>query len=80
MGVVTLKVPESQLVEWIRQLSPAGKQAVLAALIPNLDRLEWLGDYGRERIRAICADRGLDWDRLDDPARERLIDDLLHEA
>jgi hypothetical protein len=80
MGVVTLEIPESQVVEWIRQLSPAAKHAVLKALIPQLDALEELVDYGSERIRTICADRGLDWDSLDEVQRDRLVDDLLHGA
>ena len=80
MGVLTLEVPESQVIEWIRQLSPAGKQAVLRMLIPDLDRLESLVDYGDQRVRAICADRGLEWDGLDEGERERLIDTLLHEV
>jgi len=78
MGVVTLEVPESQVVEWIRRLSPAGKQAVLRALIPLLDEFEHMVDYGDERIRALCAARGLDWDRLGEDERERLVDTLLH--
>ena len=45
-GVVTLEVPESQVLEWVRQLSPEAKQSVLRALIPRLDQLEALVDYG----------------------------------
>ena len=78
MGVVTLEIPESQVVEWVRQLSPAAKHAVLKALIPQLDRLEELVDYGSQRMRKICAERGLEWDSLDEAQRERLINDLLH--
>ena len=37
MGVIPLEIPEAQLVEWVRQLSPAAKQSVLKALIPRLD-------------------------------------------
>jgi hypothetical protein len=80
MQTVTLTVPESQLIEWVRQLSPQSKQAVLRALIPNLDELEELVDYGNQRIRQICAERGLDWDRLTEDEREQLIDQLLHSA
>lgn len=80
MGVVTLQVPESQVIEWIRQLSPSGKQAVLKALIPQLDKLESLLDYGSQRIRALCAERDVAWDSLSEDEREQLIDELLHEA
>ena len=79
MGIVTLEVTESQVVEWVRQMSPESKQEVLRALIPQLDALEAMVDYGSERIRALCAGRGLDWDSMTEQERERLIDELLHE-
>jgi hypothetical protein len=60
-------------------MSPEAKHEVLRALIPRLDALEALVDYGGERIRALCIERGLDWDRMTEQDRERLIDELLHE-
>jgi hypothetical protein len=79
MSVVTLEVSESQIVEWVLQLSPASRQSVLRALIPRLDELEALMDYGNQQIRSLCAERGLDWDALGEDERERLINELLHE-
>jgi hypothetical protein len=78
MGMITLEIPEAQLVEWVQQL--AAKQSVLRALIPRLDELEVLVDYGSQRVRALCAERGLNWDELTEDERERLVDELLHEA
>jgi hypothetical protein len=80
MGVVTLEVPESQVVEWVEQLSPEAKQLVLRALIPRLDQLEALVDYGSQRVRALCAERGLDWGGMTEEERQRLVDGLLHET
>jgi len=80
MGTITLEIPESQVVEWVQQLSPVAKQAVLRALVPRLDELEALVDYGSQRVRALCAERGLDWDALTEDERQQLIDELLHEA
>ena len=80
MGRVTVEVSESQVVEWVQQMSPEAKHEVLRALIPRLDAFEALVDYGRERIRALCARRGLDWDSMTEQDRERLIDELLHEG
>jgi len=80
VGRVTVEVSESQVVEWVRQMSPAAKHEVLRALIPRLDALEALVDYGGERIRALCTERGLDWDSMAEEERERLIDELLHEG
>jgi predicted Fe-S protein YdhL (DUF1289 family) len=79
VGRVTVEVSESQVVEWVQQMSPEAKHEVLRALIPRLDALEALVDYGGERIRALCAERGLDWDSMTEQERERLIDELLHE-
>ena len=64
MGVVTLEVSESQVVDWVRRVSPEARRAILRALIPQLDELDDLVDYGDQRIRAVCAERGLDWARL----------------
>jgi hypothetical protein len=80
MAEVMLPVREPQIVELVRQLSPEGKRIVLQVLIPDLDQLEALVDYGDERIRALCAQRGIDWRTLSEEERQTLIDDLLHEA
>lgn len=80
MQTVTLEVSESQLIRWVRQLSPAAKRNVLRALIPRLDEAEALVDYGEQRVRELCAARGLDWDMLPEDERARLVDALLHEA
>lgn len=79
MTEVVLPLRESQVVELIQQLSPEGKRAVLRTLILDLDQFELLVDYGNEQIRALCQQRGIDWDSLSEEERERLIDDLLHE-
>jgi hypothetical protein len=79
MSVVTLEVSESQIVAWVLQLSPATRQSVLRALIPRLDGLNELMDYGSQQIRTLCAERGRDWDSLGEDERERLIDELVHE-
>lgn len=80
MGSVTVELSEAQVVEWVQQMSPQAKAEVLRALIPRLDAFEALVDYGRRRIRALSAERGLDWDDITEEERERLIDDLLHQG
>ncbi len=80
METITLEIPESQLVEWVQRLSPSVKQSVLRALIPEMDALEQLLQYGNERIRAVAAQRGVNWDNLNEQQREKLIDEILHEA
>jgi len=80
MDTITLEIPETQLVELLRKLSPAAKQSALKALIPEMDELEGLMCYGDKRVRAICARRGIDWNSLNEQERQQLIDDILHEA
>jgi len=41
---------------------------------------ESLVDYGSEQIKKVCAERGIDWDALDEESRTKLIDQILHEA
>ena len=77
---VTLTVPESQVIEWVRQLSPKAKLDVLRTLVPELDELEALVDHGSQRMRDLAAKRGIDWDSLTENERQQLIDELLHES
>ena len=53
---------------------------MLPAFIPRLDVAETLVDYGEQRMRELCAARGVNWDLLAEDERERLVDTLLHEA
>lgn len=80
METITLEIPEKQLVEWVQRLSPSVKQPVLRALIPEMDALEQLLQYGNERIHEVAAQRGIDWESLNEQQREKLINDILHEA
>jgi hypothetical protein len=79
METITLQVPEAQVLEWVQQLSPSAKQQVIRTLLPELDRLEALVDYGGQRVRSLCAQRGVNWEALSDAEREALIDAWLHE-
>jgi len=80
MSTITIEIPESQVVAWVNQLSPAAKRAILQLLIPDLDQFEALVDYGNQRIRELCSERGLDWDSLSEEDRQEFIDTLLHQA
>ena len=80
MQTVMLEVPETQIVRWVRQLSPAAKRSVLKILVPRLDEVESLVDYGEQQVRELSARRGLNWDHLSEDQREQLVDTMLHEA
>ncbi|MEJ5310146.1 MAG: hypothetical protein WHX52_10260 [Anaerolineae bacterium] len=79
MTTIQLELPESQVLKLVRQLSPAGKRAALYELIPALDELDTLVDEGDKRIRALCAERGVEWDALTESQRMQFVDTLLHE-
>ena len=38
-----------------------------------------LMEYAETQLRKLCAARGLDWDAMNEPDRERFVDDLIHE-
>lgn len=35
--------------------------------------------YGEQKMRELCASRGLDWDKMSEEARERFVDERIHE-
>jgi len=79
MATVTLELSESQVLELVRKLPAESKRAVLREIIPSLDAFEGLVEYGSARMRDLCAQRGIAWDKLTDEERQGLVDDLLHE-
>jgi len=70
---------EEQILEALGRLSSRGKREVLRRLIGDLDELDRIVDRNQERLRAICAERGVDFSSLSDEEREGLIDRVLHE-
>lgn len=77
---ILLPVSEHQVIALARQMTPDGKRTLLRNLIPEMDALDRLVDYGDQRIRALCASRGLDWDEFSDDERMQLLDDMMHEV
>ena len=71
---------EEQVLRALDQLSPTARRLALAKLIPGYDALDRLVERNRCRIEAMCRERGLDFARMTEEERERLIDDLLHQA
>lgn len=78
--MVTLTLSDQQVVELVKQLPPDSKRAVLDALIDERE-LWWnmIVSQGEEKLRKLASQRGLDWDKMPEIEREKLVDDLLHE-
>jgi predicted dinucleotide-binding enzyme len=77
--MVTLAIPEEQVVQLVKQLSPQSKQRVLIDLTAERD--DWWQTAAREGeadLRRLAAERGLNWDALSEIEREAFVDDLLH--
>lgn len=78
--MVTLTLSDKQVVELVKQLPPASKQAVLDALIGERESWwEMTVAQGEERLRKLASQRGLDWDKMPETEREGFVDILLHE-
>jgi hypothetical protein len=80
MIMPVLNLSNDQVIELVKQLPPEGKQAVLEALIA--DRDSWWDEmliHGERQLRLICAERGLDWDSMNEDEREVFVDELIHE-
>ena len=76
----TIKLTTEQVIEFIRQMPPKEKRAVLIALaeksnVNQADRMI----YAESQVKQLCVSWGLDWDSMTEEERENFIDDLVHE-
>lgn len=76
----TLNLTDDQVMELITQLPPERKRAALYNLARGVQlQREKRMEYGESQIRKICAQRGLNWEDMNEEARETFIDTLIHE-
>lgn len=76
----TIQLTTEQVIDFIQQMPPKEKRAVLIALaekasIGEEERMK----YAESQVRQLCASRGLNWDTMTEEEREDFIDDLVHE-
>ena len=76
----TIKLTTEQVIEFIHQMPPKEKRAVLIALAEKaiLGQEERM-KYAESQVRQLCASRGLNWDTMIEDEREDFIDNLVHE-
>jgi arsenate reductase-like glutaredoxin family protein len=73
-----LELSEEQVLELLLQLSPEGKRKALEILKQDAE-WEQVVQEVRKRWKEICAERGIDWERLSDEEKEALVDEWLHQ-
>ncbi|MGH9195785.1 MAG: hypothetical protein ACRD1T_08605 [Acidimicrobiia bacterium] len=74
-----IDVSEQQILDALDRLSPKGRREAVRRLIAGASVLERTIETLQPRIAEVARQRGLDWAKLSDEERERLVDDILHE-
>ena len=74
-----IEVSEQQIVDALDRLSPKGRGEAVRRLIIGASDLDRTIDALQPRLVEVARLRGLDWTNLSDEARERLVDEILHE-
>lgn len=71
---------ESQLRDWVNQLAPEHKQALMGMLIED-DRLQRSArlEYAVTQLRRLCSEKKMDWDDMAENEREAFLDNLIRE-
>jgi len=65
MRMSVLELTDEQVLSLVRRLSGPRKRAALLALAQEAQtRRDERLRYGEAQLRRLCAERGLDWDRL----------------
>ena len=75
------QLTNEQILSLIRQLPSQAKRQALVSLAKEaaLHRDERMA-RSEAQLRKSARERGLDWDKLDDAAREDFVNRLLHKA
>jgi hypothetical protein len=79
MSVPQIEVSEQQILDSLDRLSPKGRREAVLRLVAGASTLDRTVERLQPRLVALARQRGLDWGRLSDEERERLVDDILHE-
>lgn len=78
--MVALTPQEKDVVARFQQLPPERQRYLMLVMFrTDADRWRRYQAEGEQRLRGLAAERGLDWDRLDDEQRQEFVNDLLHE-
>jgi hypothetical protein len=70
---------DQQILDSLDRLSPRGRREAVLRLVTGVSMIDRTVERLQPRLIAVAKQRGLDWTRLSDEERERLVDDVLHE-
>lgn len=84
LGEMELDMPQfdssdKQILDSLDRLSPEGRREAVLRLIAGASALDRIVESFEPGIVELARERGLDWARLSDDERQRLVDDILHE-
>jgi hypothetical protein len=84
LGEMELDMPQfdssdKQILDSLDRLSPEGRREAVLRLIAGASALDRIVESLEPGIVELARERGLDWARLSDDERQRLVDDILHE-
>jgi len=75
-----LELTNQQIVELVAQLPPEQKRDALLTLAQGASpRASQRMAAVESQIRRVCAERGLDWDKMSEDERGSFLDALVHE-
>lgn len=78
--MVALTQQEREVVDLFQRLPLERQREVMLAMFhTDPDRWRRYQPEGEAELRKLAAERGLDWDKLDDDGRQNFVDQLLHE-
>ena len=74
-----IEISEQQFLDALDRLSPKGRREAVRRLITAVSVLDPTIEALQPRLAEIASQRGLDWPKLSNEDRERLVDEVLHE-
>lgn len=78
--MVQLTLDDQQVLDLIQRLpTPLKRRALKELSTAAAAASQTRRQHIESSLRELAAQRGLDWDQLDDERREKLVDDLIHE-
>ena len=77
---LTVELTTDQVVGFVQQMPAEERRALLLAIAEQAAaNREARIDRTEAPLRQLCADRGLDWDRMTEAERKNFVEDLIHE-